>query len=70
MSEPLLAQFEEKLDQLINKCHQLTAECQGLRERQADWESERARLVEKNEIARARIESMLARLKKLETDTP
>ncbi len=69
MSEPLLAQFEQKLDQLIYKCHQLTAECQALREQQADWESERARLVEKNEIARARIESMLARLKKLETDT-
>jgi len=69
MSEPLLAQFEEKLDQHIYKCHQLTAECHALRERQADWESERARLVEKNEIARARIESMLARLKILETDT-
>lgn len=69
MSEPLLAQLEEKLDLLIRRYQSLGAECKALREHQCAWEAERATLIEKNEIARARLEAMISRLKKLEADT-
>lgn len=69
MSEPLLAQLEEKLDLLIQRYQSLGAECKVLREHLHAWETERAALIEKNEIARARLEAMISRLKKLEAES-
>lgn len=70
MTKPddLLNNLEYKLDQLLERCETLQRENTELRARESDWQRERVRLVEKNELARGRVEAMIARLKALETD--
>jgi cell division protein ZapB len=68
MSEPLLAQVEAKLDELLLRYHQLLNENQNLRQRESAWLSERDQLLEKQQLARSRIESLIARLQQHEID--
>jgi len=63
-----LASFEAKLDHLLKLCERLKLENRHLREKETGWLRERARLVEKNELARTRVEAMISRLKNLETE--
>ena len=60
--------FEEKLDRLIELCHQLKQENQALREREAGLLGERSQLIEKNEMARQKIETMINRLRNLSAE--
>ena len=66
MSE--IDKFEEKLDRLIELCQQLKSENQVLREREAGLVGERGKLLEKNELARQKIQTMINRLKNLSTE--
>ncbi|MFQ5755129.1 MAG: TIGR02449 family protein [Acidiferrobacterales bacterium] len=58
--------LESRIDQLIDFCQQLKHENSSLRSENQDLADERARLVEKTKLARARIETMIGRLKALE----
>ena len=58
--------IENKLDELAKLCQQLRQENRILRSSERVWKQERAVLVEKNELARTKIESMISRLKTLE----
>lgn len=69
MSESTLAQIENQLELLIQRFARLREENAILKEKEAQWTNEKARLQEKNELARARIEAMLNRLKQIETET-
>lgn len=76
MTDQLLSALETKLDQLIQECGRLSAENIQLsqeitasKERESNWQVERVRLVEKNELARNRVEAMISRLKSLEEQT-
>ena len=60
--------LESKVDELIELCGVLTKENRALRAQQQNWTTERAKLIEKNELAKARVESMITRLKALEQD--
>ncbi len=60
--------FEEKLDRLIELCQQLKAENKALREREAGLVGERGQLLEKNELARQKIQTMINRLKNMSTE--
>ena len=60
--------FEKKLDQLIELCQQLKQENQALREREAGLVGERGQLIEKNEMARQKIETMINRLRNLSAE--
>ena len=66
MSERLLAQIDAKLDELVKRYQRLNYQYAQLRAKEEAWLGERARLVEKNEIAKARIEAMIDRLTQLE----
>lgn len=68
MTDQLLQNVEKKLDQLLNLCDQLQQENQHYKDQESDWNLERSRLIEKNEVARTRVEAMITRLKSLETD--
>lgn len=68
MSERVLTQVETRLDELIQRYQRLEAEHDKLCQKEQMWLSERARLVEKHEVARARIESMISRLKQIEAE--
>ena len=60
--------LEARIDELIDLCEVLTRENRALRAQQQNWTTERAKLIEKNELAKSRVESMITRLKALEQD--
>ncbi|MGS2718558.1 TIGR02449 family protein [Eionea flava] len=65
MSELTLQALAGKLDQLIQQHEQLQQENNSLRQAKHDWQEERARLIQKNDVARARVEAMIDDLKSL-----
>lgn len=69
MDEQQLKTIEKKIDELIALCDQLYRENQSLKNNQEKWHHERAQLREKSELARSRVEAMIARLKSLEQET-
>lgn len=64
-----LQTLEQKIDRLINICARLQKENLSLREREASLLRERSRLLEKNELARSRVEHMIVRLKNLNSES-
>ncbi len=60
--------LESRINELIELCSVLTRENRALRAQQQNWTTERAKLIEKNELAKSRVESMITRLKALEQD--
>lgn len=68
MVESEIKKLESLVDDLVGICQSLRQENSLLRERQTALVSERAGLIEKNEQARLRVESMIMRLKTLERE--
>jgi cell division protein ZapB len=60
--------LEQKVSEIIEICAVLSRENKALRAQQQNWTTERAKLIEKNELAKSRVESMITRLKALEQD--
>ena len=69
MAELEISKLEQRIDELIVLTETLGNENTLMRERQDILVEERARLIEKAELARSRVESMLVRLKAMETET-
>ena len=65
MADSEVAKLEIRIDELIETCDKLKDENNLLRGRQSVLVEERAGLIEKTDIARARVEAMLVRLKSL-----
>ena len=61
--------LERKVDELVRLCARMGRENRALKTQQHAWTNERARLIEKNELAKQRVEAMISRLKGLETDS-
>ena len=66
MADPHLQVLEQKIDELIALCQQLNRENQSLKADSAGWQRERQDLMEKNELARTRVEAMINRLRTME----
>ena len=66
MSSADLKALEARIDELIAACEELRDENRALREQQSQLMAERAGLIEKSELARSRVEAMIARLKAME----
>lgn len=70
MSQPTLdeefAALENRLLSLIQLCTRLRQENQSLKQQQNALVEERARLIDKNETARSKVEQMIIRLKSME----
>ena len=58
-----------RLELLIARVEQLNRQNALLIAQEKTWREERAHLIEKNEIARNKVESMISRLKALEQDS-
>ncbi len=58
--------LESRIDELIESCRRLKSENLSLKSEQNDLSEQHARLMEKTRLARARIETMIDRLKALE----
>ena len=69
--DPLVADWnllQSKVQELLALTETLARENRALRTQQRNWSAERAKLIEKNELAKSRVESMITRLKALEQD--
>lgn len=66
MSEPTLKSLEHKLDTLLDQFQRLEQENQLLKAERSAWQSERAKLIKQNELARDRVEAMIVRLRAME----
>ena len=63
MSDTNLKTLEAKIDELIAFAAHLQRENEGLRERESNLLQERINLIEKNQVVRHRVETIVARLK-------
>lgn len=66
MEQSEVQALADKLDKLIERCEKLEKDNILLRERQNDWNQERAQLMHKNDLAKHKIEAMIGRLRALE----
>ena len=66
MDEQQIIALERKVEELISLCETLYTENHALKSKESNWILERARLIEKNELARSKIEAMITRLKSME----
>lgn len=68
MSSSSWEALERRVNELIELTAVLSKENRALRAQQHNWTAERAKLIEKNELAKSRVEAMITRLKSLEQD--
>lgn len=61
-----ILRLEHRIELLLTQCARLREENRMLRASQESLNTERAGLLEKNELARSRIEAMISRLKAME----
>ncbi|SES85457.1 MULTISPECIES: TIGR02449 family protein [Marinobacter] len=66
MEQSDLQAMAEKLDRLIERCRKLEQDNAAMRELQDEWNRERAQLIQRNDLAKNRIEAMIGRLRALE----
>ncbi|MBF6622672.1 MAG: TIGR02449 family protein [Pseudomonadales bacterium 32-61-5] len=69
MEDADLQLLSTRLEQLIQRIEQLKVQNRLLQHSEQAWREERAQLIEKNEMARVKVESMISRLKALEQDS-
>ena len=60
--------LETRIDELIAFCDELERKNEYMADEKKKWAQERTRLLEKNELAKTKIEAMITRLKSLEQD--
>ena len=60
--------LERRIDELITICDELEKKQSSMHADREKWLQERTRLLEKNEMAKTKIEAMIMRLKSLEQD--
>ena len=66
MSEDSFENLTEKVDNLIDICADMKRENQALKASTNSWQSERKQLMDKNNVAKSKLESILVRLKSLD----
>jgi cell division protein ZapB len=69
MEHPEITTLIAKVDRLIDLCDQLQLQNQQLQLQERNWREERLQLIEKNDLARQKVEAMILRLKSLEHDS-
>ena len=60
--------FSAKVEQLLAYCQKLEADNSTLKALQNEWLSERTKLLQKNDLAKSKIESIISRLKAMEQE--
>ena len=66
MTDESFDNLSAKVDDLIDLCAEMKRENQMLKETQNSWNSERKQLMEKNQEAKTKLQSILDRLKALD----
>jgi len=60
--------LDAKVDELAALCESLIRENRTLRERNDAWQAERTKLIERNELAKSKIDAMIGRLTTLDEE--
>jgi cell division protein ZapB len=68
MEKDAIQQLEQQVDELLRASRRIREENMLLKSQQAAWLTERTQLVDKTEMARSRIETMVGRLKELDDE--
>jgi cell division protein ZapB len=68
MTDTTFKTLEDKVDSLIQLCAEMKSENQNLREQQHSLQTERTNLLNKNQMAKARLEKVLVRLKSMQQE--
>ena len=66
MEASQLKLFSDKVEKLLEYCQKLESDNLALKTQQDEWNGERIKLMQKNDLAKNKIESMISRLKSLE----
>lgn len=66
MEPSSIERLSNKVEQLLEYCGKLEQDNASLRSLENEWRAERTKLLEKNDLARNKIEAMIGRLKSLE----
>ena len=66
MEASKLKLFSDKVQKLLEHCQELESDNSALKTQQDEWSGERIKLMQKNDLAKNKIESMIGRLKSLE----
>ena len=66
MSEDSFESLSEKVDNLIDICAEMKRENQALKANEGSWQSERKQLMDKNNVAKSKLASILNRLKAMD----
>ncbi len=66
MSEDSFENLSEKVDSLIDICAEMKRENQALKANEGSWQSERKQLMDKNNVAKSKLASILDRLKAMD----
>ncbi len=69
MDAPDIDALTQRISQLIDLCDQLKLQNQHLLAQERLWRDERVQLIEKNDLARQKVEAMILRHKSLEHDS-
>lgn len=66
MADNTLRDLENKIEELIGLCNDLKRENRTLKSEIAGFREERRELLDKNELARSKVEAMIDRLRTME----
>ena len=66
MPESQFKALEKKIDDLISLCAELNRENVSLKADAHAWAAERQQLVDRNELARTKVEAIISRLRTME----
>ena len=69
MLNDLFTQLETKIDLLVSRCDVLQRERISLFETEQHLMQERSRLIEKNQLVKSKVSTMIERLKTIDKDT-
>ncbi len=69
MPDSQLKALEQKIDDLIRLCTDLNSENVALKSDASGWLQERQQLMDKNELAKTKVEAIISRLRAMEQES-
>ena len=66
ISEDRFDTLNDKVDDLIKLCSEMKRENQALKANEGSWRAERKQILDRNQEAKSKLESILARLKAMD----
>lgn len=69
MHDPDLSELVQKVEKLLAINESLRSQNHAMRRAEAQWQTERSRLMQQNELAKIKVDDMISRLQTLERNS-